>query len=115
MNPLTGIHSVAVNDCVVKSFPKCYSDCQFLAGNPLRSFDQSHQLIQQRRDGLNLTRYPSVDVEERSTCSCLSNLQSQIRSLVRSLCWNHWQMPHARPRASHSPWRTESNNPNRLP
>src|SRR5215471_10579589 len=89
MNPLTGIHSVAVNDCVVKSFPKCYSDSQFLAVNPLRSFDQSHQPIQQRRDGFNLTRYASVDVEERSTCSCLSNLQSQIRSFVRSLGSDH--------------------------
>jgi hypothetical protein len=56
MNPLTGIHSVAVNDGVIDSFPKRQFDCWSLAGNAMRPFDQPHQPIHHGRDGLDLTR-----------------------------------------------------------
>jgi hypothetical protein len=43
MHELMDVHSVAVNSCVIESFPEGHFDRLFLAGNSMRSFDKSHQ------------------------------------------------------------------------
>jgi hypothetical protein len=71
-----------VNDCVVQSFPERELDGVFLAGDAVRSFDEPHQAVYQRRDSPDFTRYPSVDFQQASSTVRLCQMRSQIRASV---------------------------------
>jgi hypothetical protein len=47
-NPLLGVHTVAVNHCIVQGFLERDLNRGFLAGDAMRFFDHAHQLIYQR-------------------------------------------------------------------
>jgi hypothetical protein len=58
-----GIQPIAMNDCVIQSFPERQLDGGFLARDAMRSFYEPHQPFHQRRDRLDFALYPSVDFE----------------------------------------------------
>src|ERR1700730_7528401 len=83
-----GVHTVAMNNRIVESFPKCQFDGGFLADNATRSFDQSHQPVHQRGDSFDFTRHPGLDLEER-ICVSPARLRSRIGRSVRDLYLRH--------------------------
>jgi hypothetical protein len=76
-----GIQSIAVNDCVIQSFPERQFDGGFLAHDAMRPFDEPHQPFHERRNRLDLALYPSVDFEP-GTCASAGKRWPKIRSHI---------------------------------
>jgi len=76
------IQPIAMNDRVIQGFPERQLDCVFPARDAMRSFDESHQPFQQRRDRANLALYPSVNFEQ-GACASASKRWPKFRSHIR--------------------------------
>src|SRR5580700_2476711 len=90
LNQLVTIETIAVNHCIVESFPKSQFNRGLLAGNATRSFDQSHQTVDQWGDGFDFTRHPGLDLEGR-TCPYAGKLRFEIWRSLGGLCLSHDQ------------------------
>jgi hypothetical protein len=77
-----GIQPIAMNDCVIQSFPERQFDGGFLACDAMRPFDEPHQPFHQRRNHLDLALYPSVDFEQ-GTCASAGKRWPKFRSYIR--------------------------------
>jgi hypothetical protein len=84
-----GIQPIAMNDCVIQSFPERQLDRVFLARNAMGPFDEPHQPVCQRRDGFDFTRHPGLDLEQGMTRTSPGKPQPQIRTSVRGLSLSH--------------------------
>jgi hypothetical protein len=76
-----GIQPIAMNDCVIQSFPERQFYSAFLARDAMRPFDEPHQPFHQRRDRLDLARYPSVNFQQ-GTCASAGKRWTKIRSRI---------------------------------
>jgi len=93
VNQLAGVYPVAVNDGIAQRFVKRQLNGGLAACNAARSFNQPHQPVNQRRDGFDLTRHPSLDFEQRSTRASPGKTQPQTRPPIRHLCSSHSKAP----------------------
>ena len=64
LNQLVGCHPIAVDDCIVQSFPERQFNVGFVASNAARLLDQLHQQIHQRRDSFDPARHPNLDLKQ---------------------------------------------------
>jgi hypothetical protein len=55
---------VAVDDSIVERFPERQLDSELFSRNTLRSFNQRHQAVHERRNRSNLAGHPEIEFQD---------------------------------------------------